>query len=262
MLGQPYFMLIPEVVGMQAHRRAARRHHGHRPRAHGHPDAPEEGRGRQVRRVLRPGPVRPGARRPGHHRQHGAGVRRHHGLLPGRRRDAPLPPADRPGRGRGRAGRAVLQGAGDVPHRRRPRTPSSPPRSSSISRRSCRPGRAQAAPGPGAPLEAQAEFRRQPAEPHERQRAGRAEGAGGGAYSRWMGEGGASVTIGEGGAASTDPGRIPTRRRWSPASSTARHQPARRLGGHRRHHQLHQHLQPVGHDRRRARSPRRRSSAG
>ena len=29
------------------------RHDGHRPGAHGHPDAPEEGRGRQVRRVLR-----------------------------------------------------------------------------------------------------------------------------------------------------------------------------------------------------------------
>ena len=37
----------------QAGRRAARRRDGDRPGAHGHPDAPEEGRGRQVRRVLR-----------------------------------------------------------------------------------------------------------------------------------------------------------------------------------------------------------------
>ena len=53
MLGQPYFMLIPEVIGMKLVGAAPARHHGHRPGAHGHPDAPEEGRGRQVRRVLR-----------------------------------------------------------------------------------------------------------------------------------------------------------------------------------------------------------------
>ena len=35
-----------------------------------------------------------------------------------------------------------------------------------------------------------------------------------------------------------------------------------RLGGHRRHHQLHQHLEPVGAGGRRACWPRRRSSAG
>ena len=53
MLGQPYFMLIPEVVGMKLIGALPARHHRHRPGAHRHPDAPEEGRGGQVRRVLR-----------------------------------------------------------------------------------------------------------------------------------------------------------------------------------------------------------------
>ena len=51
-------------------------------------DAAQEGRGRQVRRVLRPRPGRPAAGRPRHHRQHGARVRRDLRHLPGRRRDA------------------------------------------------------------------------------------------------------------------------------------------------------------------------------
>ena len=42
----------------EADRRAPGRHHRHRPRAPGHPDAPEEGRGGQVRGVLRPGALR------------------------------------------------------------------------------------------------------------------------------------------------------------------------------------------------------------
>ena len=46
------------------------------------------GRGRQVRRVLRPRRVAHDAGRPRHDRQHGARIRRDDGLLPGRRRDA------------------------------------------------------------------------------------------------------------------------------------------------------------------------------
>ena len=86
MLGQPISMLIPEVDRLQADRPAAGRRHRHRPGADRHPDAAQEGRGRQVRRVLRPGPRRPDARGPGDHRQHGAGIRRDLRLLPGRRR--------------------------------------------------------------------------------------------------------------------------------------------------------------------------------
>ena len=53
MLGQPSSMLIPQVVGFRLTGRAARRHDGDRPRADDHRGAAQEGRGRQVRRVLR-----------------------------------------------------------------------------------------------------------------------------------------------------------------------------------------------------------------
>ena len=53
MLGQPISMLIPQVVGFKLHGRAARGRDGDRPRAHRHRDAAQEGRRRQVRRVLR-----------------------------------------------------------------------------------------------------------------------------------------------------------------------------------------------------------------
>ena len=96
MLGQPVSMLIPQVVGFRLAGEAARGGHRHRPRAHRHPDAAQEGRGRQVRRVLRPRPRRPAARRPRHHRQHGARVRRHLRHLPGRPGRARLPPLHRP----------------------------------------------------------------------------------------------------------------------------------------------------------------------
>ena len=54
--------------------------------------------------------------RPRDHRQHGAGVRRHHGLLPGRRRDHRVFPRHRPHQGRDRRLRGLLQGAGPVRH--------------------------------------------------------------------------------------------------------------------------------------------------
>ena len=46
----------PRGHRLQADRQAARGRHRDRPRAHRHPDAAQEGRGRQVRRVLRPRP--------------------------------------------------------------------------------------------------------------------------------------------------------------------------------------------------------------
>ena len=162
MLGQPYFMLIPEVVGDEADRRAAPRHHRDRPGAHRDPDAPEEGRGGQVRRVLRPRTLQPRPGRPGHHRQHGARVRRHDGLLPGGRGDAPLPRAHRPEpRGR-RAGRALLQGAGPLPHRRHARIPVFTTTLDLDLAHASTPSLAGPAPaaGPGAAGRAQAELRR------------------------------------------------------------------------------------------------------
>ncbi len=53
MLGQPVTMLIPVGDRLRDHRQAARRRHRDRPRAADHADAAQEGRGRQVRRVLR-----------------------------------------------------------------------------------------------------------------------------------------------------------------------------------------------------------------
>ena len=56
MLGQPISMLIPEVIGFRLTGTLAGRNDGHRSRAHRHPDAAQEGRGRKVRRILWPGP--------------------------------------------------------------------------------------------------------------------------------------------------------------------------------------------------------------
>ena len=90
----------PRRDRLPPHRQAARGQHGDRPGADRHADAAQEGRGRQVRRVLRPRPRRPLGRDPADHRQHGAGIRRHLRLLPGRRRHARLPAAHRPRRRR------------------------------------------------------------------------------------------------------------------------------------------------------------------
>ena len=65
----------PAGARLQAPRRAARGRHGDRPRAHGHRAAAQEGRRRQVRRVLRPGRVAPAAGRPRDDRQHEPRVR-------------------------------------------------------------------------------------------------------------------------------------------------------------------------------------------
>ena len=107
MLGQPSSMLIPPVRRLPADGQAARRRDGHGPRADDHRGAPQEGRRRQVRRVLRPGPGAPDDCRSRHARQHVPGVRRDGRDLPDRRHDARLPAAHRPRRGAGRAGRGL-----------------------------------------------------------------------------------------------------------------------------------------------------------
>ena len=88
---------------LQADGRAARGRHRDRPRADGHADAAQEGRRRQVRRILRPRPQRDVGRRPRDHRQHGAGIWRDLRLLPDRRRRRS--PISRPPRARPRASR-------------------------------------------------------------------------------------------------------------------------------------------------------------
>ena len=87
MLGQPVSMLIPEVIGFKLTGKLQGRRDRDRPRADRDADAAQEGRRRQVRRVLRPRPHRHDRRGPRHHRQHGAGIRRHLRLLPDRRED-------------------------------------------------------------------------------------------------------------------------------------------------------------------------------
>jgi aconitate hydratase len=90
MLGQPVSMLIPRVVGFKLHG-----------------EMPEGTTATDLVLTITIG-------QPGHHRQHVPGVRLHSGHLPDRRRDHPLPEADRPPGRPGRAGRGVRQGAGPV----------------------------------------------------------------------------------------------------------------------------------------------------
>ena len=88
MLGQPVTMLIPAGHRLQAQRQPQARRHRYRPGADGDRDAAQEGRGGQVRRVLRRRSRQPAARRPRHDRQHVARVRQHLRHLPDRRGDA------------------------------------------------------------------------------------------------------------------------------------------------------------------------------
>ncbi len=84
MLGQPITMLIPGSSRLQADRRAARGHHRHGSGTDGYPVAASQRGGRQICGVLRPRTGPTAAGRPCHHRQYGAGIRRHLRHLPHR----------------------------------------------------------------------------------------------------------------------------------------------------------------------------------
>ena len=168
--------------------------------------------------------------------------------------DGAVPRADRP-RARGvRPGGALLQGAGAVPHRRHagPRVHRDAP--ARPGHGDAEPGRPEAAPGSGPAHPAQAQLHRQPAEPDERQRAVGAEGAGGERLLALDGRG-RRQRHHRGPRSRRDRRRRLGRRRSGRAADRdrparrQRHHPSRRRGGHRGHHQLHQHLQPVGDDR-------------
>ncbi len=94
----------------------ARRRHRHRSRAHGHRAHAQDQRRQQVRRVLRRRHGQPHRARPRDHRQHGARLRRDHGLLPGGRGDHHLLRRHRPLKGGDRRAQVLLQGAGHVRH--------------------------------------------------------------------------------------------------------------------------------------------------
>ncbi len=230
--------------GHEAHRRPAAWRHGHRPGAHRHANPPQARRGEQVRRVFRRGRVEHVAGRPGDDRQHVARVRRHNGLLSHRRRNAPLPPPHRAHQGRGRAGGAIRQGAGPVPHR--PDAGADvylDARAGPLDRRA-KPRRAEAAPGShsagrdesrvaagfagGVPQAVSGE--------HWSRALGRGGRASGAAGRRYAGAGGAA-------------GRSRLRGRARAARRKA-HRPASRRRRHCRHHQLHQHEQSLGDGRR------------
>ena len=120
MLGQPMFLPTPLVVGVRVSRRAPGRDDGDRPGPDAHPDAARARGGRKVRRVLRRRLLDARARGPRDAVEHVPRVRGHVRVLAGRRRDPALPPAHRSGRP-GRSRRALHEGAGPVPARRRPR---------------------------------------------------------------------------------------------------------------------------------------------
>ena len=111
MLGQPYFMLVPQVVGVRLAGKLAAERHRHRPGAHRHRAAAGRRRGQPLRRVLRPRRRGPERGRPGDRGQHVPGVRGHLRLLPGGRRDRGLSPADRTSGRALRAGGSLLPGA-------------------------------------------------------------------------------------------------------------------------------------------------------
>ena len=226
MLGQPISMLIPEVIGFTLTGKLREGVTATDLVLTVTADAAQEGRGRQVRRVLRPRPRPPVARRPRHHRQHGAGIRRHLRLLPGRRaRRSRYLDAHRP------RPASASRWSRPTPRRRacgatptRP-TRSSPTRSSSTSA-TVEPSLA----GPKRPQD------RVLARPRPRP----------------------SFLAALGHASSRRPATAA--KRVAVAGSDYRPRPRRR--GDRRDHLLHQHLQPLRDDRRRPARPQGASSAG
>ena len=145
---------------LQAHRQARRRNDRHRPRAHRHPDAAQEGRGRQVRRILRPGSCPSLARGHGDHRQHGARIWRDLRLLPDLRRNPRLPEGHRPRAqvsppsSRHTARRRACSGRPRPPIRYSPTRRARPRHRRAFARRpeaSAGPGDAQAPPHPASP---------------------------------------------------------------------------------------------------------------
>ena len=99
-------------------RQAQGRRHRDRSRAHRHPDAAQARRGRQIRRIFRPGPRQPHARRPRHAWQYVARIWRDLRLLSGRRRHHQISARHRPRRRPRRSRHRLCQGARHVSHQK------------------------------------------------------------------------------------------------------------------------------------------------
>jgi aconitate hydratase len=111
MLGQPLYMLMPEVVGFELTGELPRRD-GDRSGADGDRDPAQGGVVGKFVEFFGARREQDDAGRPGDDRQHGARVRRDDGLLPDRRRDAELLAPHRPDEGGGRSGRAYCKEQG------------------------------------------------------------------------------------------------------------------------------------------------------
>ncbi len=201
---------------LPAARRAARGRDRDRPGAHRDAAAAQEGRRRQVRRVLRRRPVGPVAGRSRDDREHGARVRRDDAASSRsttRRCATCAPPAAARQADRTEA---LLPGAGPVPRRRR--------RAAGVQRHArARPGRRRAVAGrPQAPAGSRRAVGHEEDLPRRADRAG--EGARLRADRRRAGE-----------------DRHVARLRLDPGAGPRR-------GRHRRDHLVHEHLEPVGDD--------------
>ncbi len=234
MLGQPISMLMPAGGRLPAHRRAAERRHRDRSRADRHADAARAGRGRQVRRVLRPrariavgSPIAPPS--PTWRRSTAPPAASSRST----RATLALPAPHRPRRRADRAGRGLHEGAGTLPRRgepggrvqldsarARPRHGRALPRRSATAAgpRAARRGASRLVRARAADVMLRSSRGRDASARARRRRRRRGRTGGG---SRSVEAGGANYTL------------------------------RARLGGDRRDHQLHQHLEPVGDDRRR-----------
>ena len=261
LLGEPVSMLVPQVVGFRLSASSPRGRR-RRPRPRRHPDPQEPRRGREVRGVLRPRARRAPARRPRHHREHVAGVGDVRGSSPWTRRRSATCASRAAAQARSSSWRrtAACRASSTTPTRR----PSTRRSSSSTSATSSRASRGRA----GRRTACRSPRRRRPSSTRSR-----ASASPTGTARRTR----RSPTRSPRATRRTSRSRARARSRRRARGARRRCRGARaavgprlhgrrvlragaRLRRHRRDHELHEHLQPVGDGRRRAaRQERRRA---
>ncbi len=258
MLGQPVSMLIPQVVGFKLTGKLPEGATATDLVLTVTRDAAQEGRRRQVRRVLRPGrlaacrwPIAPRSPtwRPS--------TARRAAIFPIDARDAALPAPHRPPEGADRPGRGLRQGAGPLARRGRRGADATPTRSNSTSATSSPRSRAPSARRTASRCTAQGRLSRRAGRPGRRRRRG--------AVAHGHDEAIAETFPASDPPANGAPGHEPDPHEpiHAPAvaagtviaersdtavavSMTEGLQDRPRPRRHRGDHQLHQHLQPVG----------------